>query len=279
MVGTEWAVHTSLLQAAETSFDAQGFLHELLNRHILALDNAGRIRRQYKAWLDTHRNSFASQWYQQMISRAGSIESRYPLQLLEDEVQADLAGLGLLDDEHPFVSVARQTLDRLLAGDSASFSPNAQDYLRGRLGIRVESDWQAATQRGHPLTEARARWLIAQGEGESVEFKKSLTSQLRKSAIETLAAFAAKNGGTVFFGVLDDGTICGVQIGKRTLEKKVAGDIKTNTDPPLTAPHLRVQLFQFAEGTVLAASVDSIQRECRAYGRVCRRVGRQTQRR
>ncbi len=277
MVGTEWVVHTSLLQATETSFDAQGFLHELLSHHVLALDNAGRIRRQYNAWLNTRRNSFVSQWYQQMTRREGRIESRYPLQLLEDEVQADLARLGLLDDEHPFVSVARQTLDRLLAGDSASFSPDAQDYMRGRLGIRVESDWQAATQRGHPLTEARARWLIDQSEGEGVEFKKSLTSQLRKSAIGTLAAFAAKNGGTVFFGVMDDGTICGAQTGKKTLEK-LASEIERNTDPPLTAPHLRVQLFQFAEGTVLAASVDSIQRECRAYGRVCRRVGRQTQR-
>jgi ATP-dependent DNA helicase RecG len=152
-----------------------------------------------------------------------------------------------------------------------------QGYLE-RLGVWVEGDWQAATQRGWPLTEARARRLIAQGEGERVEFKESLTSQLRRAAVETLAAFAAKHGGTVFFGVRDDGTLRGVQVGQQTLEK-LAREIESNTDPPLTAPHLRVALFQFAEGTVVAASVDSMQRECRAYGRVCRRVGRQTWRR
>jgi hypothetical protein len=30
------------------------------------------------------------------------------------------------DDAHPFVSTARQTLDRLLAGDAASFSPTCR---------------------------------------------------------------------------------------------------------------------------------------------------------
>lgn len=275
MVGIEWVAHTSLLQAATSDFDARGFLHELLNHHVLALDAEGQMRQRYAEWL-TPRYPFVSQWFQRMVGKAGGVVL-YPWRPLDDAVQAELAGLGL-DDAHPFVSTARQTLDRLLAGDAVSFAPDAQGYLRDCLGVRVEGDWQAATQRGWPLTEARARQLTAQGEGERVEFKESLTSQLRRAAIETLAAFAAKHGGTVFFGVRDDGTICGVQVGQRTLEK-LASEVERNTDPPLTAPHLRVALFQFVEGTVLAASVDAIQRECRAYGRVCRRVGRQTQRR
>jgi hypothetical protein len=272
MVGIEWVVHVSLLQATEISFDARGFLYELSNHHVLALDADGQIRQRYTAYL-TPSNSLVSQWYRRMVAKAGGI-ALYPTRPLEDTTQADLASLGL-SDEHPFVSTARQTLDQLLAGDTTSFPPQAQNYLRERLGVQVESDWQAATQRGQPLSEALARWLIGQGEGESVEFKTSLTSQLRRSAIETLAAFAVKNGGTVFFGVKDDGTICGVQATDKTVRDR-ADEIRANTDPPLTPEYLRLQLFQFNEGTVLAVSVDPFLRECRAYGRVCRRVGSQT---
>lgn len=272
MDGIEWVVHTSVFRAVQVSdFDAQGFLHELLNHHKLALDEDGQIRQQYDPWLIG--NTFVAQWFRRMIASDVVI---YPLQSLENEVQVHLAGLGFLSDEYPFVSTARQTLDQLLAG--RGFSPYVQEYLRERVGIHVVADWQTAIQHGQPLTGARARWIIAQGEGESVEFKSSLTTQVRKGAIETLAAFAAKNGGTVFFGVRDDGTICGVQVGQNTLEQ-LAGEIPDNTDPPLTAPHLRIKDFDIGGRIVIAVSVDSIsERECRAYGRICRRVGRRTQR-
>ena len=150
--------------------------------------------------------------------------------------------------------------------------------MRNHLYIQVVTDWQAAIQRGQPLTEARVRWLIAQGEGERIEFKQSLTTQLRRGAIETLAAFAAKNGGHVLFGVRNDGTVCGVQIGQNSLEK-LAGEILANTSPSLTAPYLRIEQFHFDEEIVLIVSVDAVHRECRAYGRICQRVGRRTQRR
>ncbi len=272
MDGIEWVVHSSVLQAAQASdFDAQGFLHEIINHHNLALDEEGQIRQHYTPWLIG--NSFVARWFQRVV--AGNVV-KYPSQSLEDEVQTHLADLGLLNDDLAFVSTTRQTLDQLLAG--RGFSPDAREYLRERVCVQVVADWQAAVRHGQALTEARARWLIAQSEGESVEFKSSLTTQLRKGAIETLAAFAVKNGGTVFFGVRDDGSICGVQVGKKTLED-LAWRIQNNTDPSLTAPHLRIKDFDFGGKVVLAVSVDSIPgRECRAYGHVCRRVGRRTQR-
>ena len=277
MVGIEWVVHTSLFQAVTAyDFDAQSFLIEVLNHHVLAMDGeAGQIRQHYAPWLARHR--WLYEWFRRMVSKAGGIVI-YPLYPLEEEIQADLASLGLGDDEHSFVSVAHRTLDKYLAGDRPSFSSDVHKYLRERLHIQVITDWQAATQYGQPLTEARVRWLMTQGEGESIEFKESLGSRLRQRAIETLAAFAAGDGGCVLFGVRDDGTVCGVQIGRNTLEQ-LAWEIPDKTDPPLTAPYLRIQEFRLDEGTVVAVSVDSIPaRECRAYDRVCRRVGRRTQR-
>jgi hypothetical protein len=277
MVGTEWVVHTSLFQAVTAyDFDAQSFLIEVLNHHVLAMDGeTDQIHQHYAHWLARHR--WLYEWFRRMVSKAGGIVI-YPLCPLDEEVRVELAGLGLTDDERPFVNTARQTLDKCLASDRASFPPGMHEYLREHLDVRVVTDWRDAVQRGQPLTEARVRWLMTQGEGESIEFKESLGRGLLKRAIETLAAFAAGDGGCVLFGVRDDGTVCGVQIGRNTLEQ-LAWKIPDKTNPPLTAPYLRIQEFRLDEGTVVAVSVDSIPaRECRAYDRVCRRVGRRTQR-
>jgi len=56
--------------------------------------------------------------------------------------------------------------------------------------------------------------LIAQGEGERVEFK----SSFQKEAIESLAAFANTLGGTVLLGVSDVGKIAGVAIQAETVQ-------------------------------------------------------------
>ncbi len=57
--------------------------------------------------------------------------------------------------------------------------------------------------------------LIAQGEGETLEFKKS-TGQLSR-AIETLTAFANTKGGTVIFGVDEDGIVVGQRVADSTI--------------------------------------------------------------
>lgn len=68
--------------------------------------------------------------------------------------------------------------------------------------------------------------LIGQGENQTVEFKASFSDE--DAAIESLCAFANAQGGTVFFGVRNDGTLLGASVGDNTLEKfanKVAGSL------------------------------------------------------
>jgi predicted HTH transcriptional regulator len=51
--------------------------------------------------------------------------------------------------------------------------------------------------------------LIRQGEGLTVEFKKS-TTDVTKDVYDTVCSFSNRDGGHIFFGVKDNGTILGV---------------------------------------------------------------------
>jgi ATP-dependent DNA helicase RecG len=72
--------------------------------------------------------------------------------------------------------------------------------------------------------------LIAQGEGQCLEFKRSLAEL--GDAVATIAAFANAEGSTLLFGVRADGTVIGVTLGTNTREQ-VVNTIVDNTDPPL----------------------------------------------
>lgn len=52
--------------------------------------------------------------------------------------------------------------------------------------------------------------LIEQGEGLTVEFKKS-TSDITKDVYETVCSFSNRDGGHIFLGVKDDGSVLGIQ--------------------------------------------------------------------
>lgn len=56
---------------------------------------------------------------------------------------------------------------------------------------------------------AKLKKLISQGEGLSLEFKRS-TNKLPASFFETVCAFLNLDGGTIILGVEDDGTVSGV---------------------------------------------------------------------
>lgn len=51
--------------------------------------------------------------------------------------------------------------------------------------------------------------LIRQGEGLTVEFKKS-TTDIKQDVYDTVCSFPNRDGGHIFFGVKDNGTILGV---------------------------------------------------------------------
>ncbi len=70
--------------------------------------------------------------------------------------------------------------------------------------------------------------IIRAGETETVEFKASLAE--KKQILETISAFSNTEGGTILIGVDDEGSITGVQLGRKTLED-LANRIKNCMDP------------------------------------------------
>lgn len=134
--------------------------------------------------------------------------------------------------------------------------------------------------------------LIRLGEGQSCEFKESLSSGLQMAGIEALVAFANAQGGNLLFGVRDNGDVLGVQIGSTTLED-LATKITQHTYPSL--PHqlyaetvggktvLRVEAY--ADSPPLAgcylrsnAPLDPDQPAATTVLQAFRRVGRTSQR-
>lgn len=69
--------------------------------------------------------------------------------------------------------------------------------------------------------------IIANGESETLEFKKS-TSLIRE-AVETACAFANQGGGYLIFGITDSGKVEGIQSSDDTL-RNIANEIKLNTE-------------------------------------------------
>lgn len=66
-------------------------------------------------------------------------------------------------------------------------------------------------------------------ESQFVEHKQSLGEL--KAIIESVAAFATYQGGTIRIGIRPNGDQVGIQLGRTTLED-LTFDIKLNTDPP-----------------------------------------------
>lgn len=71
---------------------------------------------------------------------------------------------------------------------------------------------------------------IENGEGQYVEFKTSFAEE--DEAIKSLCAFTHAGGGSIFFGVNDDGNIVSVSIGKNTIEK-FANKLRAGIQPSL----------------------------------------------
>lgn len=59
------------------------------------------------------------------------------------------------------------------------------------------------------MTEQELSLIFAEGENISVEFKKS-TTDVTKDVYETVCSFSNRDGGHIFLGVRDDGTVLGV---------------------------------------------------------------------
>jgi ATP-dependent DNA helicase RecG len=118
------------------------------------------------------------------------------------------------------------------------------------------------------MNAQEAERLIAQGEGPRVEFKRSLTAL--RDGVCTIAAFANTDGGTLLFGVRDDGSMIGVDLGANTRER-VVNTMVDNTDPPLYPQVECVEVDGQTLVTVMVAPGHDPPHL--AYGRAYRRVG------
>lgn len=113
--------------------------------------------------------------------------------------------------------------------------------------------------------------LIAQGESETVEFKRSVAEL--EQAVETVAALANTRGGLVLIGVNPAGEITGVDVGQVTGER-IANRITGSTDPAI---YPSVQVVEMAGRKVFAISVaESDNKPHLAAGRAFKRVGATT---
>lgn len=115
--------------------------------------------------------------------------------------------------------------------------------------------------------------LIAQSEGQTIEFKRSPGDRQLVRAVETVAAFANTDGGYILFGVRNDRTIVGVQIGANTREQ-VVNKITQNTDPVI---YPSFEVVQVGQRSVIVVSVDELpNKPYSAFGRYFKRVGPNT---
>jgi hypothetical protein len=90
---------------------------------------------------------------------------------------------------------------------------------------------------------------IESGEGQHVEFKTSFAEH--NEAMESLCAFTQAEGGSVFFGVNDDGRIVGVTIGRNTIED-FTNRLRSSTQPPLTPT---IEQFDVEGKTIAVVSI------------------------
>lgn len=118
--------------------------------------------------------------------------------------------------------------------------------------------------------EKTKEWLAA-GESETIEFKETMGDEV----IEAVGAFANARGGMLFVGIKDSGEICGIQIGKKTLED-IANRIQESTDPRLQPS---ISITQHGNKSIIIIHVaPSTGMPVSVRGWYLRRVGKTVQR-
>lgn len=85
-------------------------------------------------------------------------------------------------------------------------------------------------------------FIMEKSESEKIEFKKS-TSQLKEAVISLCAMLNKQGKGLVYFGIKDDGTVCGQDIGKKTTAD-ISHEIRNNLKP---IPVITIKLRKWQE--------------------------------
>ena len=113
---------------------------------------------------------------------------------------------------------------------------------------------------------ANLKQRITQGENATTEFKENFDQE----AIETAAAFANTNGGTILVGVSDRRDISGITVGKETL-RNVSNRISQATEPRVIVD---VESVEIVEKSVLVIRIsESFLKPVSVKGVCYKRVG------
>ena len=107
---------------------------------------------------------------------------------------------------------------------------------------------------------------IAQGENTTTEFKENFDQEV----IETAAAFANTDGGTVLIGVSDRQEIIGITIGKETL-RNWSNRIAQSTEPRVTSEIQQIDIE--GKSVVLIHITESAIKPVSVRGRCYKRIG------
>jgi len=100
------------------------------------------------------------------------------------------------------------------------------------------------------MTEEQLKQLIKQGESQTLDFKDERIHP--RALAETLASFAAADGGVVLIGVSDEGEILGVSDFKRTRDNIVYEAASRNHCDPQIQP-IELERIETADGKIVIA--------------------------
>lgn len=109
--------------------------------------------------------------------------------------------------------------------------------------------------------------LIRAGENISVEFKRSRTD-ITKDVYETVCAFSNRDGGHIFLGVKDDGTVAGVEPDRIMQIKKDFVTTINNESKMFPPLYLTPEEYEEDGKTILYIYVPSGKTVYRSAGRI-----------
>ncbi len=109
--------------------------------------------------------------------------------------------------------------------------------------------------------------ILASGESDKVEFKESLAEI--KEILKTIVAFANTKGGVILIGVKDDGTVKGIKVGRRSINK-LLNEIK-NKIKPLILPKIEIIKIE-GKDVILIEVSEGINKPFSLKGRIYKRI-------
>lgn len=117
------------------------------------------------------------------------------------------------------------------------------------------------------MTARELSQIFADGENRTIEFKKS-TNDITKDVYETVCSFSNRDGGHIFLGVKDDGTVLG--IAPEHIDKIKKDFVTSINNPQKLYPPLYVQpeVIDYDGRKIIHIYVPSGTQVCRCHGRI-----------